>query len=166
VHSGLDGADYNAWVHGQRRFYLRWPIFWLYTVPRIAVGVFLIALGAQKGNVGMILAGIAILVFWLCLTGVVPVRGWSRNPSLRESRTVTLDEQGMRIETAAWNSDSEWTRFSRKLESDSNYQLLWKMGTLTVPKRSFATPADETRFRSLVSDHVSRGSFRTASATG
>lgn len=152
------------WVRGQRRFYLRWPIFWLYAVPAIATGAFLVALGARKGVVGMVLVGVGILGLWLYMTAVSSVRGWSRNPSLREPRTVTLDEQGVRIETAAWSSDSQWSRFSRKLESDSTYQLFWKTGALTVPKRSFATPADEARFRSLVADHVSKGSLRTPSA--
>lgn len=142
------------------RLYYRSTVFW--KLDKV-VGVSLVGLG-------LCLIYFVGLVWWTAIwipLGVleafnllslrpIQVRLWFKhNPKFRETYHLSIDEPGISFRTATIDSHLKWDSYSRLLENESLFLLIYGSRMYTViPKRAFHTAADLNTFRDLVSGKV------------
>jgi hypothetical protein len=120
------------------------------------VGLALIPTTHPGLSAGLIVGGLiwGFGVLFSCLV-FGPHRTWSRNELLRGEQSQSFDEEALQVETAQSRSRVQWTVFTRVIATSNAYVLVLKSGSfLTVPRRAFASEADEQRFRDLTQRRV------------
>lgn len=121
----------------------------------------------------IVIAGIATLsgyaigigVAWFILVAAMfyqgPKMAWRRNPAVQTSQRHTFSEEGATLTFLGRQNEVDWKYFTRVVRSSHLYQLLrGRQFGLVVPRRAFATPADEQFFMDLLQRHV-RGRARS-----
>jgi len=95
--------------------------------------------------------------FQLLQLGPHLTRFWfGRNPKFREPYDLTFDDDGIRFRTPTIDSRLRWETYSRVLEDERVWLLVYGPRMYTVlPKRAFDEAGQRT-FRELVSRHVGR----------
>jgi hypothetical protein len=145
--------------------FTRWQILRSRVVRRLALlfgftvlcGV--IAAVTFDGVLGIILIVIGCVeaVVYSALFASTPRRVWAkRSADMRSTQIIEFSEAGVFSQTVNAESDARWSIFTTAVEHQDLYFLgfagarLWRI----VPKRAFASPGDEARFRQLVGDHT------------
>ena len=99
------------------------------------------------------------LLEWFHLLSPGPhlTRFWfHRNPKFREPYELAFDDEGIRFRTPTIDSHLAWATYSRVLEDERVWLLVYGSRMYTVvPKRAFDDEGRRT-FRDLVSRHVGR----------
>jgi len=99
------------------------------------------------------------LLEWFHVLSLGPhlTRFWfHRNPKFREAYELAFDDDGIRFRTPTIDSRLQWETYSRVLEDERVWLLVYGPRMYTVlPKRAFDFEAQRT-FRELVSRHVAR----------
>jgi hypothetical protein len=100
------------------------------------------------------------LLEWFHLLSFRPfvVRHWfRRNPRFREPYELAFDDSGIRFRTASIDSTLQWSTYSRALEDDRVWLLVYGPRMYTVlPKRAFSEEAQRS-FRALLARHLGAG---------
>jgi type IV secretory pathway TrbD component len=125
-------------MHVQRREYL-------------VLVVSLLLYGVIFGNLLWCLA-FGLLVYAVAVMGVLPFALWKKTPSLREPRTLTVDDNGITIVAASFSRVDEWTAISGSKERSEYFVLRKKNGgrSIIILKRFFNGPNDDDLLRTLL----------------
>jgi len=87
---------------------------------------------------------------------------WRRNPLLGASQQYTFDEDHIVVVTPKSRAEIPWDYYPTIVERDDYYLLLTVQRFFTVvPRRVFASPADEAGFRALVCRQRDAGAVRS-----
>ena len=75
---------------------------------------------------------------------------------LEKSWDMTVDDKGMRLQTAGIDSRLDWSAFCQVLEGNRVFILVYGgRSYVTIPKRAFASPAELETFRVVIRDKIS-----------
>ena len=95
---------------------------------------------------------------WFNLLSVRPlvIRRWFKhNPKFSETYHVVLDPGGIHFRTKSIDSRVTWEHYSKVLEDDRLWLLVYGMRMYSViPKRVFKGDDEVARFRSLVAQNI------------
>ena len=86
-----------------------------------------------------------------------PWRAARRSPVIGLAHSVTIDADGIAVETDLASNRLKWPIFSRFVETREGYLLYMGKRFTGFPKRAFETPEDEARFREMLKVHVPGG---------
>jgi hypothetical protein len=149
IHFTLTAAEAYA---AQRRVTLRHRGIWAYVVLALAVAV----LGAVASSEVLLASGIAAAgVYALMIWWWAPRRMWSRQALMRREQTITVSEDGIAFRYATASSSTQWDFWKRIRRLGACYVLQGSQrGYTLIPRRAFASDADEARFRELIAAHL------------
>lgn len=145
------------------RLYYRSTVLWkldrVVAVLLVAVGAWLVwAVGWRWWAVVFFLLG---AVEWFNALSVRPLQiilWFKRNPKFQETYRLTFDDAGVRFRTATIDARLKWDHYSRVLEGDSMWLLVYGARLYSViPKRAFESAADRGRFGKLVAAKIGHG---------
>lgn len=86
-----------------------------------------------------------------------PWRAARRSPAVGLDHSVTIDENGIAVDTTLATNHLKWPLFTRAVETREGYLLYMGKRFTGFPKRAFASGEDEARFREMVKEHVPVG---------
>jgi hypothetical protein len=90
---------------------------------------------------------------WVWL--LAPWLMWRRTPLMRAEQVVSVSDAGLTMELSNASTTADWTFWSRVRVVGNAYVLQGKQrGYLLIPRRAFASPADEQLFRELAINHT------------
>lgn len=108
------------------------------------------------GDVADAAPGILLTLLWVayfswCLY-LGPIRRYRRQKTAHEEQVYRFDEDGVGIDFATGHSQVRWEHFSAIVETRTFYVLRQQASSVfsVIPRRAFATQADEGRFLELV----------------
>lgn len=80
---------------------------------------------------------------------------FKRNPKFLEKYNLSFSDSGIHFKTASIDSDIAWTHYSRWIEDDYVFLMIYGSRMYSViPKRAFSDPEVIAAFRSLISRHI------------
>jgi hypothetical protein len=136
----------------QRRVQLRHRSTWIY----ISVGAVIAIVGVVLA-IGEVAAFGAIFAVGFLADGLLIKPGvvWRRQPAMRTEQAITVSDSGVGLELAGVKSRTEWSYWSRAgLVGDAYVIFGRQRGFAQIPRRAFGSPADEQRFRELLTAHL------------
>lgn len=139
------------------RFYLMHsPDSWI----RFAVSSFFIAAGLYLGwlldmDLGVLLPfaliGLFWLLFWILVLAVFPHQAFRREPKFQDEYFLQFSEDGIHFKTAQIDALVQWSLYTKVLENDRFYILVYGKNMLSVtPKRAFTSADQEAAFNRLL----------------
>jgi hypothetical protein len=118
-------------------------IYFLFTQPDSGIHIF------------FMLTGIVMFALVATSFGILPHRRFRANPQFRSEYHLHFAEDGILFQTDHIDSRLEWDLYKEAIETKACYLLCYGEGALTViPKRTFNSDDDETRFREMVTRKV------------
>lgn len=162
----LTAAEYGAAVRRLSWSFARFKFFAAWVVVMVVYGL-AVLLGSDVVYVGRIPTVNAVVGFTVLAIGLVlglsmvstlylnPGRDYRREAALRSEQRLCFSDREITQSALHGESRLQWAFFQRAIETPDLYLLRFRrrFGTI-VPKRSFATPDDEARFRALVREHL------------
>jgi len=122
----------------------------------VAVGIVFAVLGVVDSAAWLIIFGVAYALLyaagiWLIAPRII----WRRTPQIRAEQAVTVSDAGILMTWTNASTRTDWS-FWRKLRMIGDAYVLQgrPRGLCVIPRRAFASPADERRFRDLLAEHV------------
>jgi hypothetical protein len=110
--------------------------------------------------------GITTLVVGLAAFAL-PYWRWSTSPALQEEETWTIDDLGCTIERTGSKTRNAWSFYTELIDAGRVFALLdGRARADALPKRAFASEADEQRFIALSREHVAVREAGQATNTG
>jgi hypothetical protein len=110
--------------------------------------------------------GITTLVVGLAAFAL-PYWRYSMSPALQGDEQWTIDEQGCTIERPGSRTRNAWSFYTELIDAGRVYVLVdGRTGTDAIPKRAFASEADEERLIALGREHVAVREAGQAANTG
>jgi len=92
---------------------------------------------------------------WLSVRPLVIRRWFKHNPKFSETYHLVLDPSGIHFRTKSIDSRITWDHFTRVLEDDRLWLLVYGTRMYSViPKRALKSADEVARFRSLVADNI------------
>jgi hypothetical protein len=156
VHRRMPTAIVRALRDPRKREGLPMVLVWLAHVAGgflgIAAGVFLAIAGG--GWWGWIAAGgFAMLpllyakMMFFGDRGAAKIRQqFADDPHKSDPTTFTFDDAGCRFEASHWRCNVAWSAVSEAVQTENCIVLITKQLAFAVPRRSFASPTDESAF--------------------
>lgn len=117
------------------------------------VALMALALSAATGDVGLLAAGLAMLLLLPVLAWLAGAQSWKTTP-MREGGTLTLDDSGVAFENSTVQSKVSWDVYSAAAETKSMFLLFAPQGFMPVPKRAFAATGDVDTTRAILRDNA------------
>ncbi len=119
------------------------------------------AVSTHRVDVGIIGAALLLVApAWALLVG--PRRYWSRHAEMRAEQTVVVSDEHLTVKVMHDESTMEWTRWTNVQLTADAYVLRKKHRVHWIlPRRAFASPADEQALRRLVTRHTSKPTLRS-----
>ena len=94
----------------------------------------------------------------LSLKGLWVRYSFKRNPKFHETYRLSFSHDGIGFKTASIDSTIRWSHYTRALENESLFLLIYGSRMYTVvPKRAFADPSEIDSFREIVSRNIPAG---------
>ena len=90
---------------------------------------------------------------WVAL----PKRYFRGDPRFRDDYSLTFSDAGIQLKTQSINSTVAWNLYTRVLENDKFYVLVYGRdmhAIAIIPKRAFRDSMQETTFRELLRRHI------------
>lgn len=112
----------------------------------------------------------ALLVIWGYVAALIisgPRKRFLGDPVLREPHEIEFSDEGILYHSADVASRMSWNFYSRVVETETLYVLV--RGTLhitVIPKKSFASAAQEASFRRLLKRHLPPQGLKNLKAAG
>lgn len=159
----------DALKHINKINWMTWATMGMFIVIMAAVLLMSLTGGAQQTNfnmlwsVGLILVAVFMLVNGLYINPRKLSAKLASEPSLSESGSVTIDEQGMLDSRSASGKPISWTIFKDMFETDRSYLLMSaaNRGAYQVlPKRNFSNAQEADEFRSFALTKLPKASLR------
>lgn len=142
-------------VRGCQRGYARAPIALVVVPGLVAVLLVYAAHLHARGSEGWIPLSVFALAWWPFFYLVLPGITFTRKGTAGELRTTTFGAAGSHHEGQTYTFDRPWRAYRSCLEFADMYVLRYQFGnSTTIPKRAFASAADELLFTAIVSSHV------------
>lgn len=141
----------EEYVHGMQTLMRRAPTFWFGPV----FGAVILLVGAYTGDILAIVWGCIVLGLAAVSWRVVPGLRWKQAPLLSEQQEHVFDDDGVTVRLAGIENRFPWRFYVRVIETPWLYVVMrnGRQGNF-LPKRSFRSEEDETRFRGLVADRL------------
>lgn len=109
---------------------------------------------------GYLLPGLAGLLFLFGMPAMAVLSApavFRRVPTLGEELTLAVDDDGIRITSAAASGHERWSLYTAYLPTRRYFLLYHGPRTFRiVPRQAFATPTDEKDFGEKLADNVGR----------
>lgn len=83
-----------------------------------------------------------------------PWRAARRSPAIGLAHSVTIDADGIAVETDLASNRLKWPLFTRFVETREGYLLYMGKRFTGFPRRAFASAGDEARFREMLKEHI------------
>jgi len=102
--------------------------------------------------VGLAMGAFYIVNFWL----IIPYQlsnAYKRNENLRKERTITLNEENVKMRVGERMTELAWENFQRVIENDGFYMMIYKAEERIypfIPARAFGKKGDREAFLSLL----------------
>jgi len=80
----------------------------------------------------------------------------------RDQRVLEADQNGLTVSCRCETVSRPWSELTSFSENDSHFAFGTKLGMQVVPKSAFASTADTTEFRTLVSEKLNQGKSMTS----
>ena len=80
----------------------------------------------------------------------------------RDQRTLEVDQNGLTMGCACQTVNRPWSELTSFSENASHFAFGTKMGMQLLPKSAFASSADITEFRALISDRLNKAKLVTS----
>lgn len=146
------------------RAFARWQVRRSKVVRRLAIliafefvlGAVLAFTAAAVVGATLLVLSIAQVVLYAALFATAPARAWKKaTPGLRGQQVIEFSDAGVHAQSTNSESESRWAMYTRTVQLDDLY-LLGVTGNkfILIPRRAFASPDDEARFRAIVADHT------------
>ena len=88
---------------------------------------------------------------------VIPPLIFRREPKFRDDYSLTFSPEGIHFRTALFDSQLQWSMYSRALVDAHSYVLYYGSRQFTViPKRVFQSAEQQQAFEQLLTQHVSQ----------
>ena len=119
----------------------------------LAGGVFLILLLNldEQTSIFFILVGVIWLLFLFLIFFAVPRQRFRSDPKFRDEYFLQFSEDGIHFKTAQIDSLIQWSFYSKVLEDDRFYLMVYGKNMISIiPKRAFASAAEEEAFNNLL----------------
>jgi len=101
--------------------------------------------------------GVAILLMDSIATAFLWLSFRKNSKLYSESYQAIFDETGMAVQRKSSNAKYEWGFFKEILEGRSDFLLLYGKGLYySIPKKSFESESDLTRFRNMLKGNVAK----------
>jgi hypothetical protein len=137
----------------QRRVFLRARNVWWFLLFELAIAIVGIIVSS---TVLIAIGGAGALIYAVQIWWWRPQQMWRRQALMRSEQTLTISDEGIAIQYAGAASTTQWSFWNRARLIGDAYVLQGNArGYTLIPRRAFASPADETRFRELVAAHTS-----------
>ena len=145
VHFTLTAAEAYA---VQRRVFLRaWSVWWFIVFELAIVIVGIIVSSAVLIAIG----GVSVLIYGVQIWWWRPQQMWRRQALMRSEQTLTISDEGIAIQYAGASSATEWSFWKSARRLGDAYVLQGSQrGYTLIPRRAFASAADERVFRELI----------------
>jgi hypothetical protein len=118
----------------------------------VTAGVFMLFINSDAGLLLSLLWGVA--VFAGIAGGLfygVPKRRFRGDPKFRDQYFLEFSEEGIHLQTANVDSKLNWSLYTRVVEQEKFYLLVYGTYMMTVvPKRTFNGAQQEAAFRELL----------------
>lgn len=88
---------------------------------------------------------------------LVPASLWRQLPQLHSEQVVVVSEEGVKTDQANSSTHTDWSHWSKLVERSDIY-VITRAGSparIAIPKRAFASSADEDAFRQIAARHLS-----------
>jgi hypothetical protein len=108
---------------------------------------------------GVSLVGVSAAFSLLLLAAfvVIPPLAYRLNPKYHDDYSLTFSSEGIHFRTVHVDSQLQWSLYSRVVVNANSYILYYGSRTFTViPKRVFENSEQETAFKGLLAEHVSK----------
>ena len=162
----LTAAEYGAAVRQ-----LSWSlggfklsVVWIVVIVLYGLAVLLGSDVVYRGQIPTVYAvtGTAVLAIGLVLALLLlsslylrPGREYRRDASLHGEQSLCFSDLEITLSAVHGASRVQWAFFLRAIETRDLYLLRYRRRFgMIVPKRAFANPGDEARFRELVREHL------------
>jgi hypothetical protein len=115
-----------------------------------------------------LLTGLGITTLVVALAAfALPYWRWSASPALQEEERWTIDDEGCTIERPGSAVRNAWSFYSELVDAGRVYVLLdGRARGDALPKRAFASAADEERLIALGREHLAVREAGDAATTG
>jgi Ca2+/Na+ antiporter len=95
--------------------------------------------------------GLVLFIFVLLLVFVLPRQRFRSDPRYEDEFFLEFTDEEIRFHTSQVDSRLSWSLYTRVLENERFYVLVYGKGMISViPKRAFITTNQEMMFRNLV----------------
>jgi hypothetical protein len=95
--------------------------------------------------------GVVLLLIWSLLFFVVPRQRFRRDPKFRDEYSLQFSDDGIQFKTAQIDALVQWSLYSKVVESERFYILVYGENMISViPRRAFASAQQEAAFDELL----------------
>jgi len=141
-------------ITGGQRGMQRLPGFWILPPLTVCMALFVVVhFWSTNGRVASLVGLVALCCYWPWLYYWLPRRRYRVNAAVHDQRELAFGADGVTGQYGSRTVTRPWGQYREVLEFDDMYVLRYRGNSSTVPKRAFATPDQEERFRSLVAAH-------------
>ncbi|MDT5063385.1 MAG: hypothetical protein QOH63_3844 [Acidobacteriota bacterium] len=119
----------------------------------VAAGIFLVSFLNLDSAFSFLLTfiGVVLLLIWSLLFFVVPRQRFRRDPKFRDEYFLQFSDDGIQFKTAQIDALVQWSLYSRVIENERFYILVYGENMISViPRRAFASAQQEAAFDELL----------------
>ncbi|HEX8774760.1 MAG TPA: YcxB family protein [Pyrinomonadaceae bacterium] len=141
-------AASRLYIIRQRELLLRFVA--MFILIALAFGFFA-AINEVVMSLFLLSVGLVLSTFVLALFFVFPRQRFRSDPRHRDEFFLEFTEEGIRFRTEQIDSRLNWSLYSRVIENDRFYVLVYGKGMMSViPKRAFTAYDQEMVFRNML----------------
>jgi hypothetical protein len=141
-------AASRLYITGQPALLLRFGVAFLMLALAF---IFFAMISEVVMSLFLLSVGVVLLTFVVALFFVLPRQRFRSDPRYRDEFFLEFADEGIRFQTAQIDSRLGWGLYTRVLENERFYVLVYGKGMISViPKRAFTGSDQETIFRTLL----------------
>jgi hypothetical protein len=141
-------AASRLYITGQPALLLRFGVAFLMLALSF---IFFAIINEVVMSLFLMSVGVVLSTFVLALFFIFPRQRFRSDPKYRDEFFLEFTDDGIRFQTEQIDSRLGWGLYTRVLENERFYVLVYGKGMISViPKRAFTTSDQETTFRKML----------------
>jgi hypothetical protein len=119
----------------------------------LAVGIFFLLLATLESGIPFLLtfAGVLSFLVWSLFFYIAPRQRFRSDPKFRDEYFLQFSDDGIQFKTAQIDALIQWSLYTKVLENDRFYVLIYGKNMISViPRRAFASAQQEAAFDELL----------------